>query len=35
MSLPIFLAYMDYCIESKRVPDAIELQEWKKKYNNR
>ncbi len=35
MSVPIFLAYIDYCKENDIVPDTEELQEWKRKYNNR
>ncbi len=35
MSIPIFLAYMDYCKANNIVPDVIGLQDWKLKYNNR
>lgn len=35
MSIPIFLAYIDYCKINNKEPDTKELQQWKKKYNHR
>lgn len=35
MSVAIFQAYIDYCKRKNKTPDSAELQEWKKKYNNR
>ena len=34
MSVPIFLKYMDYYRMNNIIPDPVELQDWKKKYNN-
>lgn len=35
MSLSIFMAYIDYCKDKYKEPNIQELQQWKKKYNNR
>jgi hypothetical protein len=35
MSLPILLAYFDYCKENKLTPNPKELRLWKLNYNNR
>lgn len=35
MSIYIFMAYVDYCKESNKQLEVKELQQWKKKYNNR
>jgi hypothetical protein len=35
MSVPIFLAYIDYCKENNILPDPLDLRVWKRKYNNR
>lgn len=35
MSVSIFFAYIDYCKGNNKEPDPEELQQWKKKYNNR
>lgn len=35
MSVPIFLAYMDYCKENDIEPNIKDLRLWKKLYNNR
>lgn len=35
MDVPIFLAYIDDCIENHKQPTIKELLEWKKDYNHR
>lgn len=35
MSLPIFMAYIDYCKDNHKTPNIQELHQWKKKYNHR
>lgn len=35
MSVAIFISYIDYCKAKGKAPEVKELQEWKRKYNNR
>lgn len=35
MSVPVFIAYMDYCRMHHKEPNLHELHQWKKLYNHR
>ncbi|GEM_PF-5275430 len=35
MAVAILQAYLDYCKENNVIPNVVELNEWKKKYNHR